>query len=122
MKRLRVVAVTSVFLPAILSVNGAQVVDLTAAARAAGSSAYSVTSTSTDSARPPNNAFDGVYSDNSAKSFRSVNGDGKDVTLTYQFSDAFNEGKYIRLTSYHVYYNIVPREKTPTGAAARGNP
>ena len=93
------------FAAAAFTANGAQVVDLTAAARAVGNSAYSVTSTSIDSARPPNNAFDGVYTANSAKCFRSVNGDGKDVTLTYQFSDTFNEGKYIRLTSYLIYYN-----------------
>ena len=93
------------FAAAAFTASGARVVDLTAAARSAGTSAYSVTSTSTDSARPPKNAFDGTYDKNSAMCFRSVNGDGKDVTLTYQFSDSFNAGKYIRLTSYLIYFN-----------------
>ncbi|MBQ6328059.1 MAG: hypothetical protein IJI35_03510, partial [Kiritimatiellae bacterium] len=93
------------FAAAAFTASGVEVVDLTLAARRAGASSYSVTTTSQGSSWKAVKAFDGDYKANSNNGYRSVNGDGKDVTLTYQFSDTFNEGKYIRLTSYLIYYN-----------------
>ena len=80
---------------------GVEVIDLTAAARKAGKSSFSVSATNEGSSHKANGAFDGVYSGNSAQVYHSVSADGLDVTLSYQFNDTFMEGKNIRLVAYY---------------------
>ena len=93
------------FAAAAFTASGVEVVDLTLAARRAGASSYSVTTTSQGSSYQAKTAFDGVYSGNSIQAWHSVATDGLNVTLSYQFNDSFNQGKFIRMTSYMLYFN-----------------
>ena len=85
---------------AAMSAHGVDVMDLTAAARTAGSAAYEVSATSTNGAAyGPGLAFDGTYN---VTASRWLSNTTLDQCLTYHFTDAFEPGKSIKVTSYTI--------------------
>ncbi|MBQ6329179.1 MAG: hypothetical protein IJI35_09220, partial [Kiritimatiellae bacterium] len=85
---------------AALAAHGVEVVNLTAAARTAGSAAYEVSATSTNGAAyGPGLAFDGTYN---VTASRWLSNATLDQCLTYHFTDAFEPGKSIKVTSYTI--------------------
>ena len=82
----------------------ATVCDLTAAARAAGASAYEAYSSTTQGNYNARKAFDGDYKTNAGNQWRSKESAGLPQTLTYRFTDDFHQGKKIRLVSYAIFY------------------
>lgn len=92
-----------------LTANAVEIIDLTAAARAVGNSARTITASSKNltTGRPPSNAFDGWYSANSALAWWTDpdSESGTDQWIQYQFNDSFEEGKTFRLTSYQFGVN-----------------
>ena len=85
-----------------LTANAVEIIDLTAAARKAGSGNYAITASSKGS-YGPGGAFDGEYLVNS--SLQWISGKGVDQWIQYQFKDSFQEGKVLRLTSYRFGVN-----------------
>lgn len=85
-----------------LAASAVEIVDLTAAARAIGDSARTITASSQGS-YGPSSAFDGEYLNNSSKQW--VSGKGVDQWIQYRFKDSFQEGKVLRLTSYRFGVN-----------------
>lgn len=82
----------------------ATVCDLTAAARAAGASAYEAYSSTTQGNYNARKAFDGDYNTNAGNQWRSKESAGLPQMLTYRFTDDFHQGKKIRLVSYAIFY------------------
>ena len=85
-----------------LTANAVEIIDLTAAARAVGESARTITALSKGS-YGPSSAFDGEYLNNSSKQW--ISGKGVDQWIQYRFNDSFMEGKVLRLTSYRFGVN-----------------
>ena len=85
-----------------LTANAVEIIDLTAAARAVGESARTITASSKGS-YGPSSAFDGEYLNNSSKQW--ISGKGVDQWIQYRFNDSFMEGKVLRLTSYRFGVN-----------------
>ena len=83
-----------------LPASGVEVIDLTAAARAAGSSAYEVSATSQQALSggngPAYTTFDGIATT------RWQSGNGLDQCLNFRFTDTFEPGKYLQVTSYRL--------------------
>ena len=78
--------------------SAVEVVDLTAAARAAGSDSYEVYATSTNGAAySPSLAFDGTFN---VTASRWLSNAKLDQCLGYHFRDSFEPGKYLKVTSY----------------------
>ena len=82
----------------------APVIDLTAAARAVGSSAYEVNATSTNGTYAAYKAFDGDFETNAGNAWQSKKTSGLPQSITYHFTDDFESGKKIRLVSYAIFY------------------
>lgn len=83
-----------------MAAHGVEAIDLTAAARAAGSSAYEVSATSQQALSggngPAYTTFDGIATT------RWQSGNGLDQCLNFRFTDTFEPGKYLQVTSYRL--------------------
>ena len=83
----------------------AEVIELTAAARQIGSSAYEVSASSEVSPYLATHAFDNDWTKSSHDAWRSDPAGGLDQSLTYHLTDNFHPSSYIRVYYYSIYYN-----------------